>query len=74
MPRRIVYAVGRDPLRDAKRERPAFAGETVVQLIHAVLYEQPPILTGPATTVAVESVTAGRSTKKPGDRFQIGRS
>ena len=49
--------------------RPAFAGSTVMAVLHATLHEQPPALTGSPAVVAVDRVIRRALSKRPGDRF-----
>jgi len=48
--------------------RPAFAGRTVVEVLHATVYEQPPALTGSPAVAAVDRVIRRALAKKPADR------
>jgi TolB-like protein len=48
--------------------RPAFTGDTPVRLLHAVMYEQPPVLTGSAMIAAVDRVVHRALSKQPGGR------
>src|SRR5215472_3405357 len=50
--------------------RRAFAGRSVPELFHAVLYEQPPALAGSAAIAAVDRVIHRALAKKPADRYQ----
>jgi non-specific serine/threonine protein kinase len=49
--------------------RPAFAGETLVDVLHATLHEQPPALTGSPAVAAVDRVIRRALAKRPADRF-----
>lgn len=49
---------------------PPFARDTVVQTLHAVVYEQPPSLGGSAAISAVDAVIRRGLAKQPDDRFQ----
>ena len=49
--------------------RPAFAGKTVVDILHATVHEQPPALTGSPAVAAVDRVIRRALAKRPGDRF-----
>jgi serine/threonine-protein kinase len=49
--------------------RPAFAGETVVDVLHATLHDQPPALTGSPAVAAVDRVIRRALAKRPADRF-----
>ena len=46
--------------------RPAFDGRSVVAILHATLYEQPPALTGSPAVAAVDRVIRRALAKKPG--------
>ena len=48
--------------------RPAFGGRTVVEVLHATLYEQPPALTGSPAVAAVDRVIRHALAKRPADR------
>ena len=48
--------------------RPAFSGRTVVEVLHATVYEQPPALTGSAAVAAIDRVIRRALAKKPEDR------
>jgi eukaryotic-like serine/threonine-protein kinase len=48
--------------------RPAFSGRTIVDVLHATKYEQPPALTGSPAVVAVDRVIRRAMAKRPGDR------
>ena len=48
--------------------RPAFGGRTVVEILHATLYEQPPALTGSPAVAAVDRVIRRALAKRPADR------
>jgi eukaryotic-like serine/threonine-protein kinase len=49
---------------------PAFARDSVVQTLHAVVYEQPPSLGGSAAIAAIDAVIRRGLAKRPEDRFQ----
>jgi TolB-like protein/tetratricopeptide (TPR) repeat protein len=49
---------------------PPFARDSVVQTLHAVVYEQPPSLGGSAAIGAVDAVIRRGLAKQPDDRFQ----
>jgi serine/threonine protein kinase len=49
--------------------RPAFAGRTVVDVMHATLHEQPPALTGSPVVAAVDRVIRRAIAKRPDQRF-----
>jgi TolB-like protein/tetratricopeptide (TPR) repeat protein/predicted Ser/Thr protein kinase len=48
--------------------RPAFAGATVLAILHATLNEQPPALTGSPAVAAVDRVIRRALAKRPSDR------
>jgi serine/threonine-protein kinase len=48
--------------------RPAFAGRSVVEVLHATRYEQPPALTGSPAVAAVDRVIRRALAKRPEDR------
>jgi serine/threonine protein kinase/tetratricopeptide (TPR) repeat protein len=48
--------------------RPAFAGQNVVDILHATVHEQPPALTGSPAVAAVDRVIRRALSKRPADR------
>ncbi len=48
--------------------RPAFSGRSVVEVLHATRYEQPPALTGSPAVAAVDRVIRRAMAKRPADR------
>jgi serine/threonine protein kinase/tetratricopeptide (TPR) repeat protein len=48
--------------------RPAFAGQSIVEVLHATRYEQPPALTGSPAVAAMDRVIRRAMAKRPGDR------
>lgn len=48
--------------------RPAFGGRTIVDVLHATVYEQPPALSGSPAVGAVDRVIRRAMAKKPADR------
>jgi len=48
--------------------RPAFAGRTIGEILHATCYEQPPALTGSAAIAAVDRVIRQALAKRPHER------
>ena len=48
--------------------RPAFAGRSVVEVLHATRYEQPPALTGSPAVAAIDRVIRRAMAKRPEDR------
>jgi len=49
--------------------RPAFAGKTIIDVLHATVHEQPPALTGSPAITAVDRVIRRALAKRPHDRF-----
>jgi eukaryotic-like serine/threonine-protein kinase len=49
--------------------RPAFGGATIVDVLHATVYEQPPALSGSPAIAAVDRVIRRALSKRPADRF-----
>jgi eukaryotic-like serine/threonine-protein kinase len=50
--------------------RPAFAGRTVAEVLHATQYEQPPALAGSSAVAAIDRVIRRALAKRPDDRPQ----
>jgi eukaryotic-like serine/threonine-protein kinase len=50
--------------------RLAFAGRTMPEVFHAILFEQPPALAGSAAIAAVDRIIHRALAKKPDDRYQ----
>jgi serine/threonine protein kinase/Flp pilus assembly protein TadD len=50
--------------------RPLFHGANIGALIHAVLYETPPVLTGSPAIAAIDRVLHRALAKDPGERYQ----
>jgi len=48
--------------------RPAFTGKSIVEVLHATRYEQPPALTGSPAVAAVDRVIRRAMAKRPTDR------
>jgi eukaryotic-like serine/threonine-protein kinase len=48
--------------------RPAFAGQSAVEVLHATRYEQPPALTGSPAIAAADRVIRRALSKRPSDR------
>lgn len=48
--------------------RPAFAGRTIAEVLHATRYEQPPALTGPPAVAAVDRIIRRALAKRPEER------
>ena len=49
--------------------RPAFSGRTIVEIVHATRYEQPPALTGSPAVAALDRAIRRALSKNPADRF-----
>ena len=50
--------------------KPPFNGETAVEVFHAIMYEQPPVLTGGPAVTALDRVVNRALSKRPEDRYQ----
>jgi eukaryotic-like serine/threonine-protein kinase len=50
--------------------RRAFAGRTMPEVFHAILFEQPPALAGSTAIAAVDTIIHRALAKKPDDRYQ----
>jgi serine/threonine-protein kinase len=50
--------------------RPPFQGSAAVQVLHAVMYDHPPVLTGSPAIVAADRMIHRALAKKPEDRYQ----
>jgi len=48
--------------------RPAFAGRTIAEIMHATLHEQPPALTGSPEVAALDRIIRRAMAKRPDDR------
>ena len=48
--------------------RPAFGGRTLVEVLHATRFEQPPALTGSAAVIAIDRLIRRALAKRPQDR------
>jgi eukaryotic-like serine/threonine-protein kinase len=48
--------------------RPAFGGRTIVEVLHATRYEQPPALTGSPAVIAADRVIRRALAKRPAER------
>ena len=66
-PRTDLFAAG-TVLFEMLAGRPAFAGRTIAEVLHATLYEQPPALTGSPAVAAVDRVIRRAMAKRPADR------
>jgi len=50
--------------------KPPFAGTSPVEIFHAILYEQPPVLTGGPAVAALDRVVHRALAKQPQERYQ----
>lgn len=48
--------------------RPAFEGDTIIEVLHAVLHEQPPALSGSSAVAAMDRVIRRAMAKRPDER------
>jgi eukaryotic-like serine/threonine-protein kinase len=64
-----LFAVGA-VLYEMLAGRPAFEGHTPVRVLHALMYEQPPALTGSSAIAAVDRVIHRALAKNPANRYQ----
>ncbi len=64
-----LFAVGA-VLYEMLSGRPAFDGPTPVRVLHALMYEQPPALTGSSAIAAVDRVIHRALAKNPQNRYQ----
>ena len=62
-----LFAVGA-MLFEMVAGRPAFAGRTFAEIVHATRYEQPPALTGSPAVAALDRVIRRALSKRPADR------
>ncbi len=62
-----LFAVG-SMLFEMLSGRPAFAGRTFVEIVHATRYEQPPALTGSPAVAALDRVIRRALSKRPTER------
>jgi TolB-like protein len=63
-----LFAVGA-MLFEMLTARPAFGGDTVAEIVHAVAYEQPPVLAGSPAVAAVDRVIHRALAKSLDDRY-----
>ena len=49
--------------------RAAFGGQTIADVIHATVYEQPPALSGSSVVAAIDRVIRQALAKRPSDRL-----
>ncbi len=64
-----IFAVGAT-LYEMLSGRQAFTGQSAVQVLHAVIYDQPPVLAGSPAIVAADRVINRALAKRPDDRYQ----
>jgi TolB-like protein len=64
-----LFAVGAI-LYEMLAGKPPFAGKTAVEVLHAILYEQPPVLTGGPAVAALDRVVHRALAKRPELRYQ----
>ena len=50
--------------------RPPFVGASAVEVFHAIMYEEPPVLTGGPAVGAIDRVLHRALAKRPADRYQ----
>jgi TolB-like protein len=50
--------------------KPPFAGATAVEVLHAILYEHPPVLTGGPAVAALDRIVHRALAKQPPERYQ----
>ena len=53
--------------------KPPFSGKSAVEVFHAIMYEQPAVLTGGPAVAALDRVVNRALAKRPAERYQIGR-
>ena len=63
-----LFAVGAMLFEMVTAKAP-FGGETIAEIVHAVAYEQPPVLAGSPAVVAVDRVIHRALAKQPDDRY-----
>jgi serine/threonine protein kinase/tetratricopeptide (TPR) repeat protein len=54
--------------------RPPFTGQSLMEILHAVLYERPPVLGGSPAIAAVDRVVRRALNKNPADRYPTARA
>ena len=64
-----LFAVGAI-LYEMLAGQPPFAGKTAVEVLHAILYEQPPVLTGGPAVAALDRVVHRALAKRTDGRYQ----
>jgi TolB-like protein len=62
-----LFAVG-SMLFEMLAGRPAFAGRSVIEVLHATVTDQPPALTGSSSVAAIDRVIRRALAKRPADR------
>jgi serine/threonine protein kinase/tetratricopeptide (TPR) repeat protein len=67
-----LFAIGA-VLYEMLTGRPAFDGQTIAKVVHAVVYEQPPGLDGPPAVAAVDRVIHKAIAKKAHERYGAAR-
>ena len=50
--------------------KPPFSGHTTIEVFHAIMYDQPPVLTGGPAVSALDRVVHHALAKRPDDRYQ----
>ncbi len=50
--------------------KPPFAGHTTIEVFHAIMYDQPPVLTGGPAVAALDRVVHRALAKEPNQRYQ----
>ena len=68
-----LFAVGA-VLYEMLAGRPAFIGDSVIDVAHAVIHTAPPVLTGPPAVVAIDRVINHALAKRPEERYQTAGS
>jgi len=68
-----LFAVGA-VLYEMLTGKPAFDGQTIAKVVHAVVNEHPPALDGPSAVVAIDRVIHKALAKRPPDRYGTARA
>ncbi len=50
--------------------KPPFSGHTAIEVLHAITYDQPPVLTGGPAVAAIDRVVYRALAKRPEERYQ----